>query len=92
MWQGHIIYGLSMPHIGCPWFANTGVFTDTHSRNRRNRLCIFNFLYKDVDFVFICLNIIRSMIREEVDYQIDLSFERNRLSESKFANYDRRSL
>ena len=61
------------------------------SRNRRNRLCIFNFLYKDVDFVFICLNIIRSMIREEFYYQIDLSFERNRLSESKFANYDRRS-
>ena len=33
-----------------------------------------------MDFVFICLNILRSMIREEVDYQIDLSFERNRLS------------
>ena len=27
-----------------------------------------------MDFVFICLNILRSMIREEVDYQIDLSF------------------
>ena len=44
---------------------------------------VFNLLYKDVDFVFICLIILKSMIRKEVDYHyfhIDLSFETNRLS------------
>ena len=42
----------------------------------------FNSFYKDVDFVFISLNILRSMIRKKVDYYhfyIDSSVETNGL-------------
>ena len=35
---------------------------------------VFLIFFIKMWLVFICLNIIRSMIREEVDYQIDLSF------------------
>ena len=41
---------------------------------------IFNSFDKEVDFVFICLNILKSMIRRKVDYYhfyIDLSLETN---------------
>ena len=41
MWHGHIIYGLSMPHIGCPWFTNTGVFTDTHFTQQAQQAMYF---------------------------------------------------
>ena len=35
--------------IGCVWFTNTGVFADTHPRNRSNRLCVMFSVFVDGD-------------------------------------------